>query len=62
MVHQIRDNRSAFLKVKCADCEHEQLVFDRASSVVPCVVCGKILAEPSGGKAIVTAEILAEFR
>ncbi|MDD1719178.1 MAG: 30S ribosomal protein S27e [Methanoregulaceae archaeon] len=62
MVHQIRENRSTFFKVKCPDCEHEQLVFDHASSVVVCVVCGKVLAEPSGGKATVTAEILAEYK
>lgn len=62
MVHQIRENRSAFFKVKCPDCEHEQLLFDRASSVVTCVVCGKVLAEPAGGKATVIAEILAEYR
>ena len=62
MVRQIRENRSAFVKVKCPDCEHEQLVFDRASSIVVCVVCGKVLAEPSGGKATIIAEILAEYK
>ncbi|MDD1717460.1 MAG: 30S ribosomal protein S27e [Methanoregulaceae archaeon] len=59
MVRQHRDNRSGFLRVKCPDCEHEQLVFEKASTVVSCVVCGKVLAEPTGGKAKVAAEILA---
>jgi small subunit ribosomal protein S27e len=61
MVHQIRENRSSFVRVKCPDCEHEQLVFDRASTVVECVVCGKTLVEPTGGKAVISAEILAQF-
>ena len=45
--------------MKCPDCENEQIVFDKASSTVDCVVCGRVLAEPSGGKAEIQAEILA---
>ncbi len=58
MVHAPRANRSRFLKLKCPDCEHEQLVFEMASTIVPCVVCGRVLAEPAGGKAVLKAEIL----
>ena len=61
MVRQLRENRSRFLKVKCPDCENEQMVFEKASTVVDCVVCGKVLAEPSGGKAIIKADILGTF-
>ncbi len=59
MVRQHRENRSGFLRVKCPDCEHEQMVFEKASTQVTCVVCGKVLATPTGGKAKVSAEILA---
>ncbi|MBP7120153.1 MAG: 30S ribosomal protein S27e [Methanolinea sp.] len=59
MVRQLRENRSKFFRVKCPDCENEQVVFEKASTVVDCVVCGKVLAEPAGGKADVKAEILA---
>jgi small subunit ribosomal protein S27e len=62
MVRQIRENRSRFFKVKCPDCENEQTVFEKASTVVNCVVCGKELATPTGGKANVKAEIIADFR
>jgi small subunit ribosomal protein S27e len=58
MVQQSRKNRSRFIKVKCPDCENEQIVFEMASTVVDCVVCGKVLAEPAGGKAQIKAEIL----
>jgi len=54
-----RENRSTFLKVKCPDCENEQIVFEKASTVVECSVCGRLLAEPRGGKADIKAEILS---
>lgn len=59
MVRQLRENRSRFFKVKCPDCENEQVVFEKASTTVDCVVCGKVLAEPTGGKAQIKAEIVA---
>jgi small subunit ribosomal protein S27e len=61
MVRQSRENRSKFVRVKCPDCENEQLVFEKASTVVDCVVCGKVIAEPTGGKATIKAEVLASF-
>lgn len=62
MVREIRENRSRFLKVKCPDCENEQTVFEKASTVVSCIVCGKELATPAGGKANLKAEIIAELK
>lgn len=62
MVRAKRENRSRFFRVKCPDCENEQLVFEKASTIVDCVVCGRVLAEPSGGKAQLKAEKLAEMR
>lgn len=61
MVHARRENRSRFVKVKCPDCENEQLVFEKASSTVDCVVCGHNLATPTGGKAKFAAEIISAF-
>jgi len=49
--------RSRFLKVKCEDCENEQIVFDRGTTIVKCVICGRTLVEPTGGKARINAEI-----
>jgi small subunit ribosomal protein S27e len=59
MVRLYRENRSKFLRVKCPDCENEQIVFEKASTTVGCVVCGRVLAEPRGGSAEIRAEILA---
>lgn len=47
-----------FVKVKCTDCENEQIIFSHASSEVSCEVCGKTLANPTGGKAFFNADIL----
>jgi small subunit ribosomal protein S27e len=52
---------SKFLRVKCPECGNEQLVFDSANLQVTCNVCGAVLAEPSGGKAKVRGEVVAEL-
>lgn len=52
---------SRFVRVKCRDCGSEQVLFDRAASVVSCLVCGATLAEPTGGKADLKAEVLEEL-
>jgi small subunit ribosomal protein S27e len=62
MVREARANRSSFYKVKCPDCENEQTIFGKASMVVKCIVCGRELAVPTGGKAIIKAEILSELK
>jgi small subunit ribosomal protein S27e len=62
MVRENRENRSRFFKVKCPDCENEQMVFEKASTVVNCVVCGRELATPTGGKAKFKAEIVADVK
>ncbi|HUV79215.1 MAG TPA: 30S ribosomal protein S27e [Candidatus Bathyarchaeia archaeon] len=49
---------SKFLKVKCNDCEYEQVVFDHATTSVKCNVCGRTLVEPRGGKAEIKGEII----
>ncbi|MDH7516994.1 MAG: 30S ribosomal protein S27e [Candidatus Thermoplasmatota archaeon] len=49
---------SRFIKVRCRDCENEQVLFDRASTPVLCHICGSKLAVPSGGKAKIKGEIL----
>jgi small subunit ribosomal protein S27e len=52
------ETRSKFLKVKCTDCENEQIIFGCASTNVSCLVCGRTLAEPTGGKALIKTQIV----
>ncbi|MEM5812579.1 MAG: 30S ribosomal protein S27e [Candidatus Aenigmatarchaeota archaeon] len=51
---------SKFLKVKCNKCKNEQMVFEKASTVVKCLVCGEVLAEPTGGKAKLNVKVITE--
>ncbi len=48
----------AYLRVKCGDCENEQIVFEKAASPVSCAVCGTTLATPTGGKAEIEHEVV----
>ncbi len=50
-----------FLKVKCPDCSNEQTIFARAATNVGCIACGATLATPTGGAAVLKAEVLAKL-
>jgi small subunit ribosomal protein S27e len=50
--------KSRFVKVRCAKCKNEQIIFGKASSSVKCLICGSVIAEPSGGKAKIKARII----
>jgi small subunit ribosomal protein S27e len=52
------DLPAKFIKVKCNDCENEQIIFGNASTVVKCLVCGRTLAEPRGGRAEIKTTIV----
>ena len=49
---------SKFIKLRCPKCNNEQIAFGKTASLINCLVCGKSLAEPTGGKARVKARIL----
>ena len=53
-----REPTSKFIKIRCPKCKNEQIMFGKASPEVICLVCGKVLAEPTGGKSKVKARIL----
>jgi small subunit ribosomal protein S27e len=50
--------RSRFLKVQCEKCKNEQIIFNKPVTVVKCLVCESILAEPTGGVGNIKAKIL----
>lgn len=41
--------RSKFLRVRCNNCGNEQVIFDHPAIIVRCLVCGEVLAKPTGG-------------
>ncbi len=40
------------------DCGNQQIVFDHAASVVQCIICGKTLVKPKGGKSEILAQVV----
>lgn len=49
---------SNFIKVRCNKCKNEQIIFGKASIKINCLVCGELIATPTGGKAKIEARIL----
>ena len=49
---------SKFVKVRCSKCKNEQIIFGKTASEVKCLVCEKVIAEPTGGKSSIKARIL----
>jgi small subunit ribosomal protein S27e len=54
----MKRTESKFIKVRCKDCENEQVLFNKASVKVSCHICGSKLAIPTGGKAKIKGEVL----
>ena len=52
------ETTSKFIKVRCSKCKNEQIIFGKTSTIIKCLVCDRILAEPSGGKSKIKARIL----
>jgi len=53
----IPEPSSKFQKVKCKECDEENIVFSHASSSVTCKSCGNVIAKPSGAVAILHGEV-----
>lgn len=49
---------SKFIKIRCPKCKNEQISFGKSATKVNCLVCGKELAGPTGGKARIKARVL----
>lgn len=42
--------KSKFLRVACRKCKNEQVIFNKASTLVKCMKCDAELAIPTGGE------------
>ncbi|MDR1722070.1 MAG: 30S ribosomal protein S27e [Methanobrevibacter sp.] len=58
----VEERRGKFLRVKCLDCDNEQIVFNRAASNVKCIICGKTIVKSLGGKSKIIAKITQVLR
>ena len=50
--------KSKFIKIRCKKCKNEQITFGKSASEVKCLVCGTVLASPTGGKTKFKARVL----
>ncbi len=55
---RMREPSSKFVKVRCPKCKNEQIIFGKATTEIKCLVCGKIIADPTGGKTRIKSRIL----
>ena len=51
------NNKSKFLKIICPRCKNKQTVFGKATSLIKCEKCNKLLAKTTGGKAKIKAKV-----
>jgi len=54
----IKGPKTRFLKVRCKGCNNEQIIFNRPATRVECLVCGSLIAEPTGGLGSIRTKIL----
>ncbi|MEM4260433.1 MAG: 30S ribosomal protein S27e [Candidatus Woesearchaeota archaeon] len=54
----VKEPTSKFIKIRCPKCKNEQISFGKSASIVNCLVCGKLLTEPTGGKSRIKARVL----
>lgn len=57
-IKKLQETNSKFIKIRCPKCKNEQIMFGKNSFIVKCLVCDRVLAEPSGGKSKVKARVL----
>lgn len=53
--------KSRFIRVVCRKCANEQIIYNKAATVVKCLQCGEVLAEPTGGEAFVKGRVVTTF-
>ena len=53
-----KEPKSKFIKIRYPKCKNEQVSFGKSSEAVKCLVCSKVLIEPTGGKSRIKARIL----
>lgn len=53
-----KETKSKFIKVRCSKCKNEQIIFGKTATKINCLVCGTLLAEPTGGKGKIKSQIL----
>ncbi len=54
----LSEPKGKFVKVRCANCKNEQVIFGKCATKINCLVCNTPLAEPVGGKSKIVGQVL----
>ena len=54
----MKECKTNFLRVRCNKCKNEQNIFSTITTKVNCLVCGELVAEPTGVKSNIHAKVL----
>lgn len=60
-MEEIQMPRSKFLKVTCRKCKNDQIIFNKASTLIKCSKCHAELAIPTGGKVEMIGKVTQEL-
>ncbi|MCP3683056.1 MAG: 30S ribosomal protein S27e [bacterium] len=55
---KIKEPVSKFIKIRCPRCKNEQIIFGKATTKIKCLICAKLLVEPTGGKSRIKSRVL----
>lgn len=55
-------NKSRFLLIECSNCNNEQVIFNKPSQEIKCLVCDKTVANPTGGRGDIKTKIKEVLR
>ena len=50
--------KSKFIRIMCKKCRKDQVVYNKAATLVKCLNCGEELLVPTGGESIVKGKVL----
>lgn len=50
--------KSKYMRVICRKCKSDQMLYNKVATVVKCNKCGAVLAEPSGGEALIHGKVV----
>ncbi|MHB8361222.1 MAG: 30S ribosomal protein S27e [Thermoplasmataceae archaeon] len=58
---KLKNIGNKFIRLKCAECNNEQVTYSKGSSKVICNICGATLAIPTGGLISISGEKVKEY-
>lgn len=61
MKETIQMPKSKFMRVACRKCKNEQVIFNKATTLIKCQSCNAELAVPTGGESEIRGKVLQEL-